>query len=198
MCKTPATCGTKQAHLPPVITVVSHVEEKGRARHTLAQLLRMRDSGGMELKEEGSQLQASEKAFRLADEEGKGYLTKEDYKAAVISLFGYKPSNYEVEEVWNKHCPNSSVGLVKKGFIDLMTSRLKSQDTDDLIRQIFVSFDRQSRGFISLQDCKDAFRQITPHIGERRIETVFGEVDSNMDGRVSYRDFEIMVKHMKQ
>ena len=152
----------------------------------------------MELKEEGSQLLACEKAFQFADGERKGYLTEEDYKTAVISLFGYKPSKYEVDAVWSKHCPDTSAGLVKKVFTDLMLSRLKLQDTDDLIHQIFVSFDRQSRGFISLQDCKDAFRQIAPRVEEHRIERVFSEADSNMDGRVSYRDFELMVKHMEQ
>lgn len=158
----------------------------------------MRASGGMELKEEGSQLQTCEQAFRFADEEGKGYLTEEDYKAAVISVFGYKPSKYEVQAVWSKHCPDTSAGLTKNAFVDLMHSRLKVQDTDDLIRQIFVSFDRQSRGFISLQDCKDAFRQIAPNMTERTIERVFSQVDSNMDGRVSYRDFELMVKYTEQ
>lgn len=128
----------------------------------------------------------------------KGYLSVEDYKVAVISLFGYKPSKYEVEAVWSKHRPDTNTGLSKSAFIDLMASKLKIQDTNDLIRQIFVSFDRQSRGFISLQDCKNAFRQIAPHIAEHTIERVFGEVDSNLDGRVSYRDFEIMMKHAEQ
>ena len=154
-----------------------------------------------ELKEERRLRRDCEKAFHDADEGGKGYLTPEDYKVAVISLLGYKPSKYEVATVWRLHCPLHGNGtepvLVKGAFVDSMVQRLLQEDTDELIRRIFLTFDVHCQGFITLQNCKAAFRQIAPHIAESEVETFFTEVDSNCDGRVSYRDFELLMKHLQ-
>lgn len=82
-----------------------------------------------------------EKAFRDADEDGKGYLSPEDFKVAVISLMGYKPSKYELASCWKLHCQHTAEGeeprgLSKAAFVELMLGRLQQQDTDELIRQV--------------------------------------------------------------
>ena len=146
-----------------------------------------------------------EKAFQDADEEQKGFLTAEDYKVAVVSLLGYKPSKYEIGAVFkplNSHLlptepGRPQLGLDKASFVMLMLRRLKQQDTNELIRQMFLSLDVCCQGFISLQNCKQAFKQVSPHFQDALIELFFAEVDSNGDGRVSYRDFEIMMKHFQ-
>ena len=138
-----------------------------------------------------------ERAFRDADEGQKGYLSPEDYKVAVISLLGYKPSKYEIEAVFkaqqsDQELPNE---LDRAAFVTLMHGRMTQQDADELIRQIFLSFDAHCQGFVTLENCKQAFKQVAPHIRGAQAELFFAEVDSNGDGRVSYRDFDIMMKH---
>ena len=86
-----------------------------------------------------------EKAFRDADEGGKGYLSPEDYKVAVISLMGYKPSKYEQASFWKLHCQHAGEGeepqgLSKAAFVEIMLGRLKQQDTDELIRQVWLQY----------------------------------------------------------
>ncbi len=146
-----------------------------------------------------------ERAFEAADEGGKGYLTREDYKVAVMSLFGYKPSKYELNSVWSAHCACAGdregaeleAGMNKMVFVQLMAERLKSEDGDQLIRQIFLTFDPQCRGFITLEACRAAFREVAGHVTDGDVEGFFAEVDMNCDGRVSYRDFELMMKHFQ-
>ena len=36
--------------------------------------------------------------------------------------------------------------------------------------------------------------QILPHMPVERVNVFFKEIDSDLDGRVSYRDFEMMMK----
>ena len=43
----------------------------------------------------------AECTFRACDEGHKGFLNKEDYKTAVISLFGLMPTESEIEEVFS-------------------------------------------------------------------------------------------------
>ncbi|XP_060128350.1 EF-hand calcium-binding domain-containing protein 11 isoform X5 [Zootoca vivipara] len=38
------------------------------------------------------------KAFEACDEDNKGYLNREDYKVAVVMLFGYKPSKQQTRK----------------------------------------------------------------------------------------------------
>lgn len=141
------------------------------------------------------------KAFEHADEGSKGFLTREDYKVAVLELLGYKPSKYELESVWKVHvCQQQQestvecLGVNKDRFLAVMFQRLLQKDQDELIRQVFVSFDNHLNGFITLDDCKQAFHEVAPVIKAELIETWFSEVDSDGDERVTYRDFELMMK----
>lgn len=157
-------------------------------------LLRMRSRWLMDFREEAVIRRDCEIAFRDADTEQKGYLTPEDYKVAVVSLLGYKPSKYEVGSVWKTHCQQGA-GLPRETFQGLMLERMKQQDHNELIRQIFLTFDSHCQGFITLENCRSTFKQVVPHMDSTQIEAFFAEVDSNSDGRVSYRDFELMMKH---
>lgn len=147
------------------------------------------------------------KAFEHADEEQKGYLTREDFKVAVLELLGYKPSKYELDSVWSAHVSHGEhecgaatredlPGMLKDIFLTIMTRRVLQQDQDELIRQVFVRFDAHLNGFITMEDCKLAFHEVAPLIKTDLIESWFREVDSDEDGRVTYRDFELMMKSL--
>lgn len=97
--------------------------------------------------------------FASADEDNKGFLTKGDYKVAIIQLFGYKPSKHEIATAWKEVWPEE--GLILKSFTDLMLPRLQQQDTSERVRQTFMAFDRFCHGFISLEDCKSAFAKVS-------------------------------------
>ena len=99
------------------------------------------------------------KVFQSADEEGKGHLTEEDYKVAVIQLLGYKPSKHEIENVW-REVGSEGEGLTLKQFTDLLLPRLLQRDSSEVIRQMFLAFDRFCHGFISLDDCRAAFKKV--------------------------------------
>ena len=140
-----------------------------------------------------------EEAFEAADEGRKGYLTAEDYKVAILSLFGYKPSKYEVYAVWRDKRGTSGGsqggGLTKEQFVSLAMERIQQQDKDTLARQVFTSFDVACRGFLQSGDCIRAFKTVAPRlVASERVPALFREVDLNGDNRVSYRDFEIMMR----
>ena len=64
-------------------------------------------------------------------------------------------------------------------------------------RQVFLTFDARCQGFITEDDCARAFQQVVPHMAAQRVPGLFREVDRNGDGRVSYRDFELMMQHFQ-
>ncbi|EDO37209.1 predicted protein [Nematostella vectensis] len=134
-------------------------------------------------------------AFQLADKTSKGYLDKHDLKVAFVYLFGYKPSSYEVQELMNKSNDDTSSGMTIDTFLRIASTKTLAQDPDDHIRQVFQAFDMECRGFITLDNAKRVFSQVAPFVSAKNVENVFREIDGDGDGRVSYKDFEFMMKY---
>ncbi|XP_033047529.1 EF-hand calcium-binding domain-containing protein 11 isoform X1 [Trachypithecus francoisi] len=132
--------------------------------------------------------------FKACDEDHKGYLSREDFKIAVVMLFGYKPSKIEVDSVMSSINPNTS-GILLEGFLNIVRKKKEAQRYRNEVRHIFTAFDTYYRGFLTLEDFKKAFRQVAPKLPERTVLEVFREVDRDSDGHVSSRDFEYALNY---
>lgn len=144
-----------------------------------------------------NQIGLIQKVFYESDEEDKKYLNKYDIKVAIIRLFGHKVSKDEITQMLKDHGSiqvSGEKGLNLAQFREAMKPKLKAVDEDDEIRHTFLAFDRTCRGFLTLDDVKTVFRQICPHFAEHRVELAFKEVDRDGDGRISYKDFDFMMK----
>ncbi|KAI0208016.1 EF-hand calcium-binding domain-containing protein 11 [Lamellibrachia satsuma] len=136
--------------------------------------------------------------FHDSDLGHKGYLTREDLKTATVALLGYKPSKYEVDEMCRSGGfteKSSEQGMTLDKFVKVMSLKMAAVDEDDEIRQTFLIFDSQCRGFLNLEDIIKAFSQVAPHMQRHAIESAFKEIDRDGDGRISYKDFEFMMKY---
>ncbi|KAM6134174.1 LOW QUALITY PROTEIN: EF-hand calcium-binding domain-containing protein 11 [Phoenicopterus ruber ruber] len=133
------------------------------------------------------------RVFEACDEDNKGYLSREDFKAAVVILFGYKPSKVEVDSVMSSVRPQNSGLLFEK--LNLMSAKKAAQLYSNETRQIFTAFDVQDREFFTLEDFKKAFNSVSPKLSERIIAEAFREVDQDSDGRISFKEFEFAMKH---
>lgn len=127
--------------------------------------------------------------FKACDEDNKGYLSREDFKVAVVMLFGYKPSKIEADSVMSSVNPNTS-GILLEEFLNVIRKKREAQLYRNEIRHIFKAFDRHYRGYLTLEDFQKAFKQVAPKLPERIILEVFREVDQDSDGHVSFKDFE--------
>ncbi|KAI5162434.1 Ef-Hand Calcium-Binding Domain-Containing Protein 11 [Manis pentadactyla] len=132
--------------------------------------------------------------FKACGEDNKGYLSREDFKVAVVMLFGYKPSKIEADSVMSSVNPNTS-GLLLEEFLHIIRKKKEAQLYWNEIRHIFTAFDRHYRGYLTLEDFQKAFRQVAPKLPERTILEVFREVDQDSDGHVSFKDFEYAMQH---
>ncbi|XP_033622650.1 EF-hand calcium-binding domain-containing protein 11 isoform X2 [Fukomys damarensis] len=112
--------------------------------------------------------------FKACDEDNKGYLSREDFKVAVVMLFGYKPSKIEADSVMSSRNPNTS-GIVLGEFLNIIRKKKEAQLYRNEIRQIFTAFDVHYRGYLTLEDFKKAFRQVAPRLPERTVLEVFSE-----------------------
>ncbi|XP_060117562.1 EF-hand calcium-binding domain-containing protein 11 isoform X1 [Heteronotia binoei] len=129
------------------------------------------------------------KAFEACDEGKKGYLNREDYKVAVVMLFGYKPSKMEVDSVMAS-VQQSQSGISLDKFLNVMSTKKTAQFYHSEARHLFTAFDMQCKGFLSLEDFRRAFRIVAPKLPERTVVEAFREVDQDSDGHISFKEFE--------
>ncbi|XP_040189413.1 EF-hand calcium-binding domain-containing protein 11 [Rana temporaria] len=129
--------------------------------------------------------------FAACDEGQKGYLSREDFKVAVVMLFGYKPYKLEVDSILS----SKSVGIRADEFVKLMSVKRSAQLNFGEQRQIFSVFDTHCRGFLNVDDFKRAFIRVAPNIPEHTVLEAFREVDQDSDGLVCYKDFEFAMDY---
>ncbi|KAM7157903.1 EF-hand calcium-binding domain-containing protein 11 isoform 4-T4 [Molossus nigricans] len=119
--------------------------------------------------------------FKACDEDNKGYLSREDFKVAVVMLFGYKPSKIEADAVMSSVNPSTS-GLALEEFLSIVRRKKEAQLYWNEMRRIFTAFDRHYRGYLTLEDFQKAFKQVAPKLPERIVLEVFRTADISAIG----------------
>ncbi|XP_014341990.1 EF-hand calcium-binding domain-containing protein 11 [Latimeria chalumnae] len=135
------------------------------------------------------------KVFQDCDEGKKEFLSQEDLKVAMVMLFGYKPSKMETRSLMASAVKNNLPGLFLQEFVSLMSGKLMARDRHEDIRHIFTAFDLHCRGFLTLSDFKKAFSCVAPRLPEQTVLEAFREVDRDLDGHISYKDFEFVLSY---
>ncbi|XP_064603446.1 EF-hand calcium-binding domain-containing protein 11-like [Liolophura sinensis] len=140
------------------------------------------------------------KVFYMCDADFKGYLSREDIKVAFIELFGFKPCKSEVDSLILRYGGTQTDdgphhGLTLEEFTTAMSSKMAEQDEDEVIRETFLAFDTHCRGFLIREDVQRIFSKVAPHLPPVTVDTAFREIDQDADGRVSFRDFQMMMKY---
>lgn len=133
-----------------------------------------------------------ERAFCYADKENNGFLNKHEIKVAYLTIFGYKPSQFEMNDIFTKYGNNECID--KANFINFVLDRQKYIDKYDQIRETFQCFDTRRKGFINFEDFKKGMQKHYMYMPELKITQYFRELDLNGDGKVSFYDFTIMME----
>ncbi|XP_062824470.1 EF-hand calcium-binding domain-containing protein 11 isoform X6 [Anolis carolinensis] len=132
--------------------------------------LEMPEAGGRDR----SQRKQWEKVFEACDEDKKGYLNREDYKVAVVMLFGYKPSKAEVNSVMASVKQNQS----GKGFLSLEDLKkafniVAPKLPERTIVEVFREVDQDSDGHISYKDFELAMNYGQENLSAISLKYVF-------------------------
>lgn len=134
-------------------------------------------------------------AFRAYAEDGA--LTRHGLKCAVTCLTGMPPSRLELDAILPKHAPadgEPAPTLGAEAFSSAMRELLCAVDEADVIRQTFRAFDTAYKGYITFDDFAKAFALTAPHIHADTLRLVFDEVDTDRNGKVSWGEFERMMR----
>uniref|UniRef100_A0A8C0FGG1 EF-hand calcium binding domain 11 n=1 Tax=Bubo bubo TaxID=30461 RepID=A0A8C0FGG1_BUBBB len=115
--------------------------------------------------------------------------SKEDFKVAVVMLFGYKLSKGDLFMFY------IFLGVLFEKFLYLMSAKKAAQLYSNETRQIFTALDVQDRGFLNFEDFKRAFNSVSLKLSEKIRVEVFRQVDQDSDGCTSFKEFESAIKY---
>ncbi|CAI2383057.1 unnamed protein product [Moneuplotes crassus] len=138
-------------------------------------------------------------------------------KCALLYLFGKKPSDEDLLTILSSIAPRikplesleeldalteHEFTLVYLKLIDQYATRVTFQVPSEYevyseVFEIFEDFEHQNedkKGFISKQDFKAAVAQYMPESQYEDLDQIFGYIDSNKDGEVSFKDFVDLLK----
>jgi Ca2+-binding EF-hand superfamily protein len=72
------------------------------------------------------------------------------------------------------------------------------QELTELIQKEFTTFDRDSSGYIDLQELKEISRQLGQDLSEEELQTALKELDTNKDSKISLEEFTAWWKSGRQ
>jgi Ca2+-binding EF-hand superfamily protein len=109
---------------------------------------------------------------------------------AFISLFGYTPDERDVKKLMQER-----ETVCFEEFFEAVAVRYANRDEQEDTRQAFLAMDASCRGFLTVVDLRKAMKIVAPWL-EKRADEIFRELDTDEDGRVSYKEFETMMQTM--
>ena len=87
------------------------------------------------------------------------------------------------------------IEMTRQRFVELVGEFVKTRkDGDFEIRQIFLAFDVNNTGFLQVEDLKNILAEVAPHLDNGLAQGMFDKVDLDRDGRISFRDFEKIMR----
>jgi len=127
------------------------------------------------------------KVFESIDTDGNGTISVEELHNALSSLEDLPPIEQEVVRMMQGIDLDNNLQLDYENFVAATMAR-NVFIRDENIRKAFEYFDKEKLGQITVQNLIDVFGS------EQHAREVFGDVDLNGDGVISYEEFEHLMK----
>lgn len=108
-------------------------------------------------------------------------------RCALIYVLGYKPARLTICRLTQDR-ETCSLAEFKE-----IASRLSRQSTTDPVSVQFDLLDSNKQGYLTFDDFDAACEEVAPLLSAVVRRQVFDEVDSNGDGRVTMRNFQMML-----
>eukprot|EP00745_Piridium_sociabile_P016759 TRINITY_DN24997_c0_g1_i1.p1 TRINITY_DN24997_c0_g1~~TRINITY_DN24997_c0_g1_i1.p1 ORF type:complete len:176 (-),score=30.44 TRINITY_DN24997_c0_g1_i1:156-683(-) len=126
-------------------------------------------------------------AFELLDEDRSGYVNIRELRAAIVAL-GLSVESSTVTEIMQE-VGGSDANLDFDEFYKLMTEEVTGKETVEEIMQIFMLFDEDRSGTISVDNLEKVAFSLGEKLDRRQLQEMCSLLDSDGDGEISPEDF---------
>ncbi|KAM3137287.1 hypothetical protein pb186bvf_010657 [Paramecium bursaria] len=132
--------------------------------------------------------------FDYYDSENAGMLSPNDLKF-LLSQNGFPPTKETLYEIFSELDEEELGGITFEYFLKIVNPNKVLKEKKDTIRRVYRKYDKQNKGFITLEDLRQVVKDFQEEIDEDQLAEIFKRTDSNQDGKLTFDDFyNVMVK----
>jgi len=125
-------------------------------------------------------------AFDLFDNDKSGHIEIDELKRAMTSL-GYdkKSQNRMVFQILENLDKNKDGQIDFDEFLDMMTARISDRDSREDIMKVFMLFDQDGTGRISLDDLKAVAEELGEELADEELREMIERADTDGSGSIN-------------
>ncbi|XP_050573548.1 EF-hand calcium-binding domain-containing protein 11-like [Bombus affinis] len=123
-------------------------------------------------------------AFNYADVDGRGSLSKREYKIAMTVVFGCRPDKTEVKQIFQ-----STERILYGEFESWVFKKSKTDDSYVNAKLLFALLDKDHKGYLILDDFYSASKSVNLKVLPTMWQTMFKELDRYKKGYIDFYEF---------
>lgn len=84
----------------------------------------------------------------------------------------------------------NSVSISLDEFTNLMTEKMALRDEPEKLRDAFMVFDVEGKGYVTYRDFKRVSREIDVELSEDELTSIMAHIDKDCGGRVTFEEWQ--------
>ena len=105
---------------------------------------------------------------------------------------GLNPTEAELKEFTTE----AGATLTFDQFTKYATRPLKTNPSDEEMREAFKVFDKDGQGFLSVAELRHIMTNLGEKLSKEELEEMIKEADANKDGMINYASFVKLMLHL--
>lgn len=111
----------------------------------------------------------------------------------VLKMMHIHATHTELMEMIHSVDKDNSETIDFPEFLDLMKSRVGHGGPDEDLRKAFLQFDKRNKGYIDKESLRSTMKAFHNPLTEAELEAIFDEADLDKDGRITFREFQMLM-----
>lgn len=120
----------------------------------------------------------------------------------ILTLLGHEVDDEELDEVMEEFDEDESGEIEFSEFIKLAEEFVEpEQDYNEMkkeLREIFMMYDKESRGFIPVADFKSILKELEPELPDPEAEQIVNELDTDGSGTIEFEGKRLKFESFKK
>jgi len=127
--------------------------------------------------------------FKLFDKDGNGALPCREL-ATVMRSLGPNPTDIELRDMLKSLNKDINANVSFEEFMGLMKGQFqKGLGTEEDLRDAFKTFDKDNKGFVTVNELKAILTSIGDRLTGEEVEDLMKMADLDGDGKMNYSEF---------